>query len=83
MRHLVMILMLVFSAVEVVNANNLSCKEHACIAVVDAGSTGSRIHLYAYDNDNGTPENIKEVFSKKINPGHPVRGNANPQTGKR
>jgi Golgi nucleoside diphosphatase len=46
------------------------CEKHQCIAVVDAGSTGSRLHLYAYDHDaNNSPIQIKELWNKKIKPG--------------
>ena len=44
------------------------CDEHQCLAVVDAGSTGTRLHIYAYDKSElETPINIKELWSKKIN----------------
>lgn len=47
-----------------------SCKEHQCIAVIDAGSTGSRLHIYAYDLDStNSPINIKELWNKKASPG--------------
>lgn len=69
MRNWVMLLILLFSTTAVANADNSTCKEHTCIAVIDAGSTGSRLHVYAYDIANATPQNIKEIFSKKINPG--------------
>ena len=51
-------------------AESPSCTNHHCIIVIDAGSTGSRAHLYAYDLDEThTPININEVWSKKIKPG--------------
>jgi hypothetical protein len=51
-------------------AETPSCADHQCIIVIDAGSTGSRAHLYAYDLDETqTPININEVWNKKIKPG--------------
>lgn len=51
-------------------AESTSCNEHQCIAVIDAGSTGSRAHLFSYDLDEtSTPINITELWSKNIKPG--------------
>lgn len=53
-------------------AQNLAnpCDGRQCIAIVDAGSTGSRLNLYVYDEDqNKTPINISKFWSKKIKPG--------------
>jgi hypothetical protein len=36
--------------------------------IVDAGSTGSRLHLFSYENSSGTPA-ITDVFSEKVKPG--------------
>lgn len=52
-----------------VNATTLSCKDHQCLAVVDAGSTGSRLHVYVYDLEDNNPVRINEIFSKKTQPG--------------
>jgi hypothetical protein len=36
--------------------------------IIDAGSTGSRLHLFQYETENSLPE-IKEIFSESIKPG--------------
>ncbi|KTD02121.1 ectonucleoside triphosphate diphosphohydrolase [Legionella geestiana] len=46
-----------------------ACTEETCMAVVDAGSTGSRLHVYAYTDAQKGPINIHEVYSKKVTPG--------------
>jgi len=47
-----------------------SCEQQVCVAVIDVGSTGSRIHIYSYDLDSTkTPVNITERWVKKISPG--------------
>ena len=48
----------------------MDCERHYCAAVVDAGSSGSRIHWYRYDLDSQhNPIHIHEAYSKKIKPG--------------
>lgn len=70
MFRFVFLLICIFSAVSGLQAQDLSCGEHYCVAVVDAGSTGSRAHIYSYDLDKtNSPVNINEVWSKKIKPG--------------
>ncbi len=68
MKYFVSILLMFFSLTSV-NASSTSCDEHSCLAVVDAGSTGSRVHIYAYDHEGNQITNIHEVSSKKIQPG--------------
>lgn len=48
----------------------ISCSENQCIAVIDAGNTGSRLHIYHYalNASSGTLE-VEPVFSKAIEPG--------------
>lgn len=49
---------------------DMDCVRHYCAAVIDAGSSGSRIHWYIYDKDRqDNPIHIKDVVSKKIKPG--------------
>ncbi len=51
-------------------AQSIDCQQKHCMAVVDAGSTGTRLHVYSYDLDEtNTPVNISEQWSKKIKPG--------------
>ena len=46
------------------------CLEKECIAVINAGNAGSRLHVYQYELDSsGAFRNIKNVLSKKIEPG--------------
>lgn len=53
-----------------VDAADNACSTHQCIAVIDAGSTGSRLHVYSYDLDETrSPVNINEIWNKKIKPG--------------
>jgi apyrase len=55
--------MLFTSLANTAYANNL----HYSI-IVDAGSTGSRLHLFQYETGKGLPD-MKEVFSESVKPG--------------
>lgn len=46
------------------------CAEHKCQIIIDAGSSGSRLHLYVYDEDaNKDPVNIYELLNNRVQPG--------------
>jgi len=48
----------------------LVCAAHQCVAVVDAGSSGSRLHIYVYDRDqDNSTYNIHELYNQKIKVG--------------
>ena len=50
--------------------NAPNCEQHHCVAVVDAGSTASRIYVYAYDlTAEQTPIHIEPIYVHKIEPG--------------
>jgi hypothetical protein len=51
-------------------SSSIVCPKNQCVAVVNAGNSGSRLHIYSYEKDaSNTPVKIKNVFSKKIEPG--------------
>ncbi len=49
-------------------AFNAVCAEQKCVGVVDVGSTGSRLHVYAY-HKQGDTDYPEEVWLKRITPG--------------
>ncbi|KGP62400.1 multidrug DMT transporter permease [Legionella norrlandica] len=52
------------------HAGKSDCINRHCIAVVDAGSSSSRLHIYAYDLDEtNTPIEIREIWNRKAVPG--------------
>jgi hypothetical protein len=50
---------------------NPPCTERTCIGVVDVGSTGSRLHVYQFQNkpDHASEQLFDKVWFKKITPG--------------
>lgn len=70
LRFVFSVIISIFSFYSFSYAPHALCQKNQCVAVIDAGSTGSRLHLYQYElNQNNTPTHIKEIFSKKITPG--------------
>lgn len=72
-RHMCRFIVLMFIFVSLsfnVNAAKSNCTQSHCIAVVDAGSSGSRLHVYAYDLDSSnSPIKINEIWNRKVLPG--------------
>lgn len=59
-----------FLIISVNFADSNICETRNCRLIIDAGSSGSRAHLYAYDLDeNKNPININDIYIRKINPG--------------
>ncbi len=52
--------------VQVVYAHNENVTQ---IAVIDGGSSGSRLHIYKIKKENGEVQSIDEIWSKSIKPG--------------
>lgn len=68
MRHLVWLVSLLLSAVAF--SGTPICREDKCVAVINAGNSGSRLYVYQYQTDSsGVMREIKPVLSKKIEPG--------------
>ncbi len=70
MIHILFLVMCLFSSVTHAEVENNRCQNRHCVAIVDAGSTGSRLHIYAYDLDSQErPIAIEQLWSKKVKPG--------------
>ncbi len=69
--YCLLVLLSVFSLISShVHADKSECLNHHCLAVIDAGSSGSRLHVYAYDLDEtNSPIDIKEIWNRKAFPG--------------
>ena len=50
------------------NSNTLCDKDHQYVVMIDAGSTGSRVHIYEFDVCTQPPTLIKETF-EMLKPG--------------
>jgi hypothetical protein len=68
MLRIFLLLSLVFFISHTAFAFNSVCEEQQCVGVVDVGSTGSRLHVYAYQKNENSAQ-IEEVWIKKITPG--------------
>ena len=71
MYHILLaIIFLICASFKVYSTAEIDCHKHRCLTVVNAGSTGSRVYIYAYDLDSTkTPTNIKLIWSNSIKPG--------------
>ncbi len=70
MLRIALILLCLLSTTANADAQRTRCQQRHCIAIVDAGSTGSRVYVYAYDLDlNKTPIKVDKLWSNKIKPG--------------
>jgi hypothetical protein len=70
MNRFIAILCSLFITSTFASSQTPTCTDHQCIMVVDAGSSGSRAHIYAYDLDeHNSPIHVNEVWNKKVKPG--------------
>jgi len=70
MSRFILLLACFFVLSNTIYAKTDSCSNNQCIAVIDAGSSGSRLHVYSYELDETkSPININEIWSKKVKPG--------------
>lgn len=59
-----------FMSASLVFAGEDLCAQNNCIVVVDAGSSGTRAHLYSFESDVvDKKQNIRELYTKKLTPG--------------
>jgi len=69
LKRLLILLFFCYSSFNTYSAKP-TCLQSHCIAVIDAGSSGSRLHVYAYDLDKtNTPIAINEIWNRKVLPG--------------
>lgn len=68
MYRILLLLTLVFSPFAF--SAPVNCPDNRCVAVVNAGNSGSRLYIYHYDMDDAhTPVNIQNIYSKRVEPG--------------
>ncbi len=70
MFRVVFVLFCLFTSAVYAEPVSSVCQQRHCLGVVDAGSTGSRLHIYAYDlDDKKAPVNISQIWINKTTPG--------------
>ncbi len=70
MYRIIVLISVFFYASLNVFAGKITCPQSQCISVIDAGSSGSRLHVYAYDLDStGSPIQLNEIWNRKVLPG--------------
>ena len=70
MIRFMLVFLCLFTSVASADTSPTVCQTQPCVAIVDAGSTGTRLHIYAYDEDDQkNPIHVHEVWRKKITPG--------------
>lgn len=71
MRYVVILILFLFQVNAYSSSLTANCPKSHCLAVIDSGSSGTRLLVYAYDmnESSGLPEWIDTIGSYKITPG--------------